>query len=212
MEKKQPWKWKLTVPQTVKMMLVRPPMTNFKMTVRADCSVSACSALPLSIRALDHWSSAERESAFGQMSTLFTLPLQLPASEIKQTFLSTNLASLTAFEWQAPRSHLQLHWDPSLEFSLMTRSRFFHPFLLPGTPSNISSALSHTLSVSVLCWFSLLSCVWLLRPMDCIARQAPLSMGFFWQEYWSGLPFPSPGDFSHSGIEPGSPTLGQILY
>ena len=32
-------------------------------------------------------------------------------------------------------------------------------------------------------------------------------MGFSKQEYWSGLPFPSPGDLPDSGIEPGSPTL-----
>ena len=37
--------------------------------------------------------------------------------------------------------------------------------------------------------------------------QAPLYMGFSWQEYWSGLPFPSPEDLPHLGIEPGSPTL-----
>ena len=40
-----------------------------------------------------------------------------------------------------------------------------------------------------------------------IACQAPLSMGFSRQEYWSGLPLPSPGDLSNSGIEPGSPSL-----
>ena len=40
-----------------------------------------------------------------------------------------------------------------------------------------------------------------------VARQVPLSMGFSRQEYWSGLPFPSPGDFSHLGIKPGSPAL-----
>ena len=33
-------------------------------------------------------------------------------------------------------------------------------------------------------------------------RQAPLSMGFPEEEYWSGLPFPSPGDFPNPGIEP----------
>ena len=37
--------------------------------------------------------------------------------------------------------------------------------------------------------------------------QAPLSMGFSRQEYWSGLPFPSPGDLFNPGIEPRSPTL-----
>ena len=39
------------------------------------------------------------------------------------------------------------------------------------------------------------------------ARQAPLSMEFSRQEYWSGLPFPSAGDFPNPGIEPGSPAL-----
>ena len=38
-------------------MLVRPPMTNFKMTVRADCVVSACSPLPLATKALAPWLS-----------------------------------------------------------------------------------------------------------------------------------------------------------
>ena len=40
-----------------------------------------------------------------------------------------------------------------------------------------------------------------------VARQAPLSMGFSRQGYWSGLPFPSPGDLPNPGIEPGSPAL-----
>ena len=37
--------------------------------------------------------------------------------------------------------------------------------------------------------------------------QACLSMGFSREEYWSGLPFPSPGDLPHPGIEPRSPTI-----
>ena len=40
-----------------------------------------------------------------------------------------------------------------------------------------------------------------------LAPQAPLFMEFFRQEYWSGLPFPSPGDLPNPGIEAGSPTL-----
>ena len=40
-----------------------------------------------------------------------------------------------------------------------------------------------------------------------VAYQVPLSMGFSRQEYWSGLPFPSPGDLPNRGIEPGSPAL-----
>ena len=49
-----------------------------------------------------------------------------------------------------------------------------------------------------------LSCVGLLRPQG---LQAPLSMGFLRQGYWSGLPFPSPGDRPDPGIEPASPAL-----
>ena len=40
-----------------------------------------------------------------------------------------------------------------------------------------------------------------------VACQSPLSMGFSRQEYWSGLPFPFPGDLPYPGIEPGSPAL-----
>ena len=40
-----------------------------------------------------------------------------------------------------------------------------------------------------------------------VAHQAPLSMEFYRQEYWSGLPFPSPGDLPEQGPEPGSPPL-----
>ena len=40
-----------------------------------------------------------------------------------------------------------------------------------------------------------------------VAYQAPPSMGFSRQEFWSGLPFPSPGDLPDPGIEPGSPAF-----
>ena len=40
-----------------------------------------------------------------------------------------------------------------------------------------------------------------------VTHQAPLSMGFSRQEFWGGLPVPSPGDLPDPGSEPGSPTL-----
>ena len=46
-----------------------------------------------------------------------------------------------------------------------------------------------------------------VRLFATVAHQAPLSMGFSRQEYWSGLPCPSPGDLPNPGIEPGSPAL-----
>ena len=45
-----------------------------------------------------------------------------------------------------------------------------------------------------------------------VARQAPLPMGFSKQEYWGGLPFPSPGDLSELEIEPESPALAGRFF
>ena len=50
------------------------------------------------------------------------------------------------------------------------------------------------------------SCPTLSSPWT-VACWAPLSMEFSWQEYWSGLPFPSPGDLPNPGMEPRSPAL-----
>ena len=52
-----------------------------------------------------------------------------------------------------------------------------------------------------------LSCVQLSATPWTVAHQAPLSMGFSRQEYWSGQPFLFPGNFPHPGIEPRSPAL-----
>ena len=45
-----------------------------------------------------------------------------------------------------------------------------------------------------------------------VVRQAPLPMEFPRQEYWSGLPFPSPGNLCDLGIEPTSPTLADKFF
>ena len=52
-----------------------------------------------------------------------------------------------------------------------------------------------------------LSHVWLFAIPWTVSYKAPLSMEFSRQEYWSGLPFPSPGDLPDPGIEPRSPAL-----
>ena len=52
-----------------------------------------------------------------------------------------------------------------------------------------------------------LSCVQLFATPWTVAYQAPPSMEFSRQEYWSGLPFPSPGHLPDPGVEPGSPSL-----
>ena len=70
---------------------------------------------------------------------------------------------------------------------------------LPGKPVNCHVRQS-------------LSCVQLFATPWTVACWAPLSKGLSSQEYWSGLPFPSPGDLSDPGIEPRSPTMRRILY
>ena len=65
------------------------------------------------------------------------------------------------------------------------------------------------------CVLSRFSSVCLCVSLWTVARQAPLSMGFSRQEYWNGLPCPSPGDLPNPGIEPAflmSPALaGRFL-
>ena len=55
----------------------------------------------------------------------------------------------------------------------------------------------------------MLSCLTLVTPWT-LACQVPLSMGFARQEYWSGMPFPSPGNFPDPGIKPLSPALQAV--
>ena len=56
------------------------------------------------------------------------------------------------------------------------------------------------------CVLSCFSNVQLFVTPGTVAHQAPLSMGFSRQEYWSGLPHPPPGDLPNPGIKPLSPT------
>ena len=51
------------------------------------------------------------------------------------------------------------------------------------------------------------SCILLFATLWTVAHQTPLTMGLSQQEYWSGLPFPPPGDLPDPGIEPASPAL-----
>ena len=80
------------------------------------------------------------------------------------------------------------------------RSAFISCF---RTPLRVHVDIGKCLSPSV----KLLSHVWLFVTLWTVAHQAPPSMGFSRQEYWSGLPLPSPEDFPHPGIEPRSPSL-----
>ena len=71
-------------------------------------------------------------------------------------------------------------------------SDLFHSAQCPPCSSKKMKSLSH-IQLFVMPWT--------------VVYQVPLSMGFSRQAYWSGLPFPSPGDLSNPGIEPRSPAL-----
>ena len=65
-------------------------------------------------------------------------------------------------------------------------------------------------------WVCMLRPVQLFATLWTVASQAPLSIGFSRQEYWSELPFPSPGNFPNPGIKSESPFVSfigrHILY
>ena len=113
----------------------------------------------------------------------------------------------------------------SSKASILQHSAFFilqlsHPYITTGKTialtrwtfvGNIMSLTFNMLSRLVITFLpkkvKSLSCVQLFATPWTIACQAPLSMESSRQEYWNGLPFPSPGDLPNPGIETGSPTL-----
>ena len=84
-----------------------------------------------------------------------------------------------------------------VQSSLLSNSR---TFLSPLRRSRMPISSHSTFSSSSLC--QLYSHVWLFATPWTVAHQTPLSLGFYRQEYWSGLPFPSPGDLPNPRTEP----------
>ena len=70
---------------------------------------------------------------------------------------------------------------------------------------HVRSWCAYKLSGLLICLLCV-SHVQLFATLWAVAHQVPLSLGFSWQEYWSGLPFPTPGDLPDPGIEPRSLT------
>ena len=125
------------------------------------------------------------------------------------------------FHWQG-----LFHWRPLWFPETMFLTRFssfpvwrvtmsvWQPWTCSSNVLTLSSALT-TVSFSfvtcVICFLCVLfnqSCPILCDPIDCsLPGSSPLFMGFSKQEYWSGLPFSSPGDLPDPGIEPESPAL-----
>ena len=87
---------------------------------------------------------------------------------------------------------------------------------LPRASGQVFTPLLSAKSRHCVCAKLLQLCSTLCDLMDCVAHQAPLSMGFFRQESWSGLLCPPPGDLPNPGIKPASLTsicIGRrVLY
>ena len=84
---------------------------------------------------------------------------------------------------------------------------FVLPCFLWYSTASLSCALHPICEYSISKKVKSLRCVRLFATPWTVARQAPLSMGFSRQEYWSGLLFPSPGDLPNPGIKPWSLAL-----
>ena len=101
-----------------------------------------------------------------------------------------------------------VHSPPAMEFVLSTEGGNPTESHLEGLLSRITlSTICHSPGFQkTACVRAHLLSLTLVTPRT-VACQASLSMGFPRQKYWSGLPFPSPGDFHSPWIEPVSPAL-----
>ena len=148
---------------------------------------------------------------------LNVIPLSELWSEVKWLSRVRLFATPWTAAYQAP---------PSMGFS---RQEYWSGLPLPS-PNKCKVAYMSIWSDETPQFFPPCVCVWVcvcacvrarsvvsdsLHPHGLLACQAPLSMGFPRQEYWTGLPFPTPGDLPDLGIEPVSPVscIGQrILF
>ena len=90
---------------------------------------------------------------------------------------------------------------------------FFNYFLLKCSVVLVSGIQQSESFIHIhVCVLNCFSCVQLFANLWTVACQAPLSMGFSRQEYWSGLPFPYPEDHPNPGIGPTSPALAGRFF
>ena len=76
------------------------------------------------------------------------------------------------------------------------------PILFMKENINLPISIGKDTQPPYYCMISCFSCAHLFETLWTVPCQAPLSMGFSWQEYWIGLPCPPPGDLSDPGIKP----------
>ena len=128
---------------------------------------------------------------------LLTLPPPIPSPSLLYDCVRAQLLShvwLFASPWTGTRqAHLSMGFPSK-------NTRVGCCFLLQGI--FLTQGSNHISFVSCIVVPRFFSPVWLFSTLWNVACQAPLSMGFLRHEYWSGLPFPSPGDLPDPGTEP----------
>ena len=133
----------------------------------------------------------------------YFLPLSFPGgSEVKKHLPGMRETWVRSLGWEDPLEKEMATHSSTLAWRIHG-GRSLVGYSLWGRKESDTTERLHSLKVKV----KLLTHVWLFVTPWTIAYQTPLFMEFSRQEYWSGLPFPSPGDLPDPGIEPGSPTF-----
>ena len=144
-------------------------------------------------------------------------------------FLPSIFPSIRVF---SNESALHIRWPKYWSFSLNISPSNEHPGLISFRvdcldflavqgytnilpPFDLPSHLGHHRAlnrVSCATQYVLIEAVFVVQSCPTLRHQTPLSMGFSRQEYWSGLPFPPPGDLATQELNPGLLHCKQILY
>ena len=188
--------WELQEPQLIR----RPPKSRLKESSPYQLILINNPALePLP------WNTSPNPSRLGQTIFEGTSPLcsPLPGKEMKLSF-STSLKTLSL------RFGLALVYRGQVFSISFSHIYFFsHNLSALGNPNPSSFVYLLLQNLLYMCTFN---CVWLFCNPWTVTHQAPLSMELSKQEYWSGLPFPSPGDCLEPGIKATSCIGRWILY
>ena len=162
----------------------------------------------------DRWFSLLLVSHVQLFVTPWTVACQAPPSMgsfRQECWSGLPFPSLGEFPQPRGRTHVSCIGRRIFYHEPPSKPRWFSTYRLPSS--------LWTTGVEVLMSFNLcFLCSWKTESVSCsvmsdsaipwmVAHQAPLFMQFSRQEYWSGLPFLSPGDLPNSGNEPGSPAL-----
>ena len=117
----------------------------------------------------------------------------------KRVFTMTNVLS-----WKSSVSLALIHFVPQGQTYLLFWYRLISHFCISSPMMKRTSFLVLLLDLVGLHTYFLNHCslLWLFATLWTVAQQAPMSMGFSTQEYWSGLPCPPPGNLPDPGTEP----------